>query len=252
MDRTAALNEAIDNIRCRCAISGAVLKRLAILSMLVDHTAAILVRRYVSMAGSQMTPQQREFWKSVYYYMRRFGRLAFPIFCFLLIEGFLHTRDVKKYASRLFLFALISEYPFDFALHHAQPLMTKQNVFFTLLIGLLVLIGIRVFRGIIPIQLMIMVVGMIFARELRTDYNYHGVFLIELLYITRFSRFWQSGCGAAYMQYYEKMPTPLAFIPIYLYNGTRGRQIKYFFYFFYPAHLLILGVLAYYMLPQFM
>ena len=95
-----------------------------------------------------------------------------------------------------------------------------------------------------------MITGMFAAKLLNSDYSYKGVFIIEMLYITRFSPLLQSGCGASFMQYYEKMPTPLAFIPIYFYNGKRGRQPKYFFYFFYPAHLMILGVLTNIILPR--
>ena len=245
-----SLNVKLNAFREKYGVPGSFLKWLAVISMLVDHTAATVVRRYSVLTASSQSAETARFLKLLYRHMRRFGRLAFPIYCFLLLEGFLHTRDRKKYAMRLFLFALISEYPFDYALHNSQPLMTKQNVFFTLFIGMAVLIGIAQLQGRIMIQLMIMAAGLITARLLKTDYSYHGIFLIETLYITRFSRFFQSGCGAAYMQYYEKMPTPLAFIPVYFYNGKRGRQHKYFFYLFYPVHLIILGIIANEILPR--
>lgn len=235
--------------RERFGISGAALKMLAVVSMFIDHAGATLVRRYITLSAGHVTPEHLALCKQIYYYMRRIGRLAFPIFCFMIVEGFLHTKDLKKYLSRMLLFAILSEFPFDFALHHGQDLFDKQNVYFTLLIGLLVLTGIRVFYGRIPLQLAVMVSGMILARLLKTDYSYKGVFIIEMLYITRFTRFWQCACGASFMQYYEKMPTPLAFIPIWLYNGKRGRQHKMLYYFFYPGHLLLLGVLTWHVLP---
>ena len=74
--------------------------------------------------------------------MRMIGRVAFPIFCFLLIQGFLHTHDVKKYAARLFAFALISELPFDLAFKGKID-FSYQNVFFTLFIGLMTMIAFR-------------------------------------------------------------------------------------------------------------
>ena len=236
----------MEGIRARFGIPGSVLKTLAVVSMLVDHAGATVFSSLARYPQIALTAPARA---RLVWVMRRFGRLAFPIFCFLLVEGFLHTRDVRKYALRLFVFALISEPCFDFCLHYRQPLMNKQNVYFTLLIGLLVLWGVREWKGRVVLQLMLMVSGMLLARLLKTDYSYRGVFIIEMLYITRFSKLTQSLCGAAYMQWYEKMPTPLAFIPVYLYNGKRGRQIRYFFYAFYPGHLLILGLLNNYLLP---
>ena len=239
----------VESFREHFGISGAVLKTIAVVSMFIDHAGASLVRRYISLTAGHVTPQQAALYKQIYYYMRRIGRLAFPIFCFMIVEGFLHTKDLKKYLSRMLLFAFLSEFPFDYALHHGQAIFDKQNVYFTLLIGLLVLTGIRAFYGRIPLQLAVMVSGMILARLLKTDYSYKGVFIIEMLYITRFTRFWQCACGASFMQYYEKMPTPLAFVPIWLYNGKRGRQHKMLYYFFYPGHLLLLGLLTWHVLP---
>lgn len=108
------------------------LKWIAIISMLVDHFAVAI---YVNMADYQF---------DVYRVMRGIGRIAFPIYCFLLVEGFCHTHDVKRYISRCFLFAVISEVPFDLAVHGAWVYPEGQNVFFTLAIGLCTLYAISV------------------------------------------------------------------------------------------------------------
>ena len=123
-------------------ISGSTLKLIAIVSMLIDHTAATVIRALLISASPDWQPGLR----TLYSVSRDIGRLAFPIFCFLLVEGFLHTRNPKKYAGRLFLFALISEIPFDLALQSGWFDPGKQNVYFTLLIGLLVLMGLSYFR----------------------------------------------------------------------------------------------------------
>ena len=103
-------------------ISGFTLKVIAILSMLIDHTGAAVVEKAIlklpSVTGNA---DLLAFWTRTDQVMRAIGRIAFPIFCFLLVEGFIYTRDVKKYAGRLLLFALLSEFPFDLAL--------KQGVF---------------------------------------------------------------------------------------------------------------------------
>ncbi len=238
------IDRKMKEIRAKSPLSNGVLKLIAILSMLVDHTGATIVShlRY----STRFSPEVARFMTQIYRPMRRFGRLAFPIFCFFIVEGFFRTRNVKKYAGRLFLFALISEFPFDFALHNGQPLMAKQNVYFTLLIGLLVIWCINdCFKGMIIPSLMVMIFGMMFAWMLQTDYSYHGVFLIEVLYITRFSSFYQNACGAAYVFWYEGIPTPLSFLLTFFYNGKKGPSFgRYFFYIFYPAHLLLLGLLT--------
>ena len=95
----------------RRGISGNGLKLIALLSMLTDHFGAVVVER--TRVFNQFDTQ---FWDTIYGPLRSVGRLAFPIFCFLLVEGFIHTKDVKKYFFRLMLFAFLSEIPFNLAL----------------------------------------------------------------------------------------------------------------------------------------
>ena len=105
-------------------ISGSTLKMIAIVTMLIDHIGAAVLARLLMVNGlgelDQTNADAIMQWLSAngalywtYTIMRMIGRVAFPIFCFLLVEGFLHTHDVKKYAMRLGLFALLSEIPFD-------------------------------------------------------------------------------------------------------------------------------------------
>ncbi len=117
-------------------IDGSTLKLAAITIMLIDHTAATVLGRIL-----QKTDNYNGLLNSIYIVMRLIGRLAFPIFCFLLVEGMIHTHNRLKYAMRLAVFAIISEIPFDLALFGKPFYLHYQNVFFTLLIGLLVLIG---------------------------------------------------------------------------------------------------------------
>ena len=125
----------------RC-LSAAVLKWTAILTMLIDHVgAAVLAGLAKKHQGWGVGVFSRDF----YYATRVIGRIAFPIFCFLLIEGLFHTRSRWKYLFRLGLFAVISEIPFDLAFQGTLLEFGSQNVFFTLFFGLLCITCIRYF-----------------------------------------------------------------------------------------------------------
>lgn len=135
-------------------ISGSTIKIIAVVAMLIDHIAAAVLMRqivangFMEVAGSGNLTEIMNWLmeNGVLYYvysaMRMIGRLGFPIFCFLLVEGFQRTRNVKKYALRLAAFALISEIPFDLAFKGEFFFIGYQNVYFTLLLGLLALCGI--------------------------------------------------------------------------------------------------------------
>ncbi len=148
---TGDLTETIVTKDKRKGIPGSTLKLLAIFVMLIDHIAAtvlsnILVSVNFFMMGSAASQDPYyQTMSAVYFIMRLVGRLGFPLFCFLLVEGFIHTRNKLKYVIRLALFCLISEIPFDLAFSGQVFYMGYQNVFFTLLIGFVVMCG---FQGI--------------------------------------------------------------------------------------------------------
>lgn len=247
----------------RAGISGSTLKIIAITTMLIDHIGAAILGRLLLVHGineiNAADPAGTIQWlneNAVLYWsytaMRLIGRVAFPIFCFLLIQGFLHTRDVTKYALRLFAFALISELPFDLAFRGKID-FSYQNVFFTLFIGLLTMIA---FRWIeerlnwrqwqrIALYIAALAGGIMLAELLKTDYAGKGVICIMILYIFRKTKVQQivAGCVA----FCWELTAPIAFLPIAFYNGKRGLNIKYFFYAFYPVHLLILYLIVYLM-----
>lgn len=212
------------------------LKYIAILSMLLDHLGVLLYERI---------PE----W--TYDVLRMSGRLAFPIFCFCLVEGYLHTRSFSKYAMRLGIFALVSEIPFDLLIHKSLLYPQGNNVMFTLWIGLVVIHMMSHYmdqgtRGMLYIFL-IVTLGMGLAELLQVDYSWRGVILVVLLYFTRDQKWLMIGSGVVIMLMGNsilEITAPLAFIPVYFYNGTRGSQPKYLFYLFYPIHLLVLGLMG--------
>ena len=117
-------------------LSGSWLKIIAMVSMVIDHVALHLLRFYPDYTVALFSVGSKQV--SWYFLMRCIGRLAFPLFAFLLVEGFLHTHDRMKYGRNLLLFALLSEIPFDLA-HQGCLFAPKQNVFFTLFLGFLAL-----------------------------------------------------------------------------------------------------------------
>lgn len=233
-------------------LSGSTLKWIAVVTMLIDHVgAAVLLRVYRTNCFRLTTEGLRQL-VLVYRVMRAIGRVAFPIYCFLLVEGFRRTGNALKYALRLFLFALISEIPFDLAFH-SQILETEyQNVFFTLFFGLAAMIAAdaicrrwlkeewtlryRILEMVVVGGCTAVAAGM--AWLLRTDYSWKGVGCIMIMYLFRRNKTTQIAAGIS--SFLWENTAFLAFIPIALYNGKRGLKMKYFFYIFYPAHLLVL------------
>ena len=172
-----------------------------------------------------------------------------PIFCFLLVEGFVHTRDVKKYVRRLFLFALISEVPFDLAFFRTPFALDHQNVYWTLALGVLAMAGLKHFEkpdGSASWKGLLCAAGCTLAALLAcTDYNGIGVLIICALYLTRGDRKRQCIVGAVLFAW--ELTAPLAFVLVWFYNGQRGRctpAMQKVFYWFYPVHLSVLAVVT--------
>lgn len=213
------------------------LKIIAVLTMLIDHVGASLVWQLV---------EQQDTIYIIYRGMRYIGRIAFPIYCFFIVEGLLHTRSVKKYMARLLVFALISELPFDYALM-GEFTMKYQNVFFTLALGLGCIWGFQVLEekmqegfGQILLKLAVLVVTYGAAELMHTDYGGFGVAIIAVLYLLRKNKLMQ--CGAGAIGFSWELTAPLSFVLLYYYNGEKGKQVnKYLFYGFYPVHLAVLA-----------
>ena len=236
-------------------LSGADLKWIAVITMLIDHIGAALLEGLYVDRGYRWGSGVFAFEFDAA--LRAVGRLAFPIFCFLLVEGLVHTRSRWKYLLRLAVFALISELPFDRAFFHSWWTMQHQNVFFTLAFGLCACAAwdwltkgnapnCHPLRGIAAMLLAFAALDA--AYILSTDYGALGVLLILVLYFLR-EKPWERdflGIGVLCLMvliggsHWSEVLGALSFPLFHLYNGQRGRQLKYFFYVFYPAHLLLL------------
>lgn len=264
------------------SLTGYHLKLIALITMLIDHIAAVVLWRLykasfgitASMQLSNAIGDQIVVWVAsnqeliytIYEWMRYIGRMAFPIYCFLLVEGFLHTRNVTKYAGRLALFALISEIPFDLAIAGQWWSLEYSNVFFTLVFGLLTVwavsyiekfyefwqekqweptlgLIITAMAGVIVVAVM----GGFAELVLHTDYGFGGVVAILILYLFRKQRemaFALCILALSVMSSSTEILALFMLYPIMRYDGTRGKNIKYVFYAFYPVHLLILALIC--------
>lgn len=248
----------------KSGISAFTLKMIAVVTMLIDHIGASFIERYL-VANDMLEGVPL----CLYFTMRGIGRMAFPIYCFLLVQGFGYTRSKLKYAVRLLVFAIISEVPFDMAIWNSTWDLDHNNVFWTLLLGLLTIWGLDVFRTKLSfidkskstfrwfavtlfrciIMTSIILTGMIIAEYvLRCDYGASGVATIVTMYLLK--NYKMTGYSVAVI-ILGLLTSPiewlalLMLVPLWFYNGKRGPQMKYFFYAFYPAHLLVLGIICY-------
>ncbi len=258
----------------RKGLSTAGLRVIAMATMLADHIGAVFIERVLVANGVRDVLDMSTFsaWNVLYCVLRSAGRIAFPLYIFLMVEGFEKTRSRWKYALRLLILAVVSEIPFDLAVSLRSKVLTTgnflefgyQNVIFTLLIGFLCIWCLSfVIKKNMEVKestdllryltcaasvLTVMVLFMIAAWMMNTDYSYTGVGAISAMYLLRRYRIWNIGVCCAIL---TLMPLNIfeafcfiAIAPVAYYNGEKGRSNRIFNYAFYPAHLLLLWLLA--------
>lgn len=233
------------------------LKIIAIVSMFCDHFGDAFVGHFS--------------------FFNLIGRIAFPIFAFQISEGFMHTKNLKKYFFRLGIFTIISQIPFSlFSYKFLNATSLSLNVFFTLFLGLL---SIYLYEFIIKLFhksnnlkdmksklhripfdkligiIIVLLIGYL-AEILKTDYGFWGILVIFAFYffkedklamIISFVTLCVLKYGIQILQYGYNIGyillglfTALSIVFIGLYNGKQGKKIKYALYIFYPIHLLLL------------
>lgn len=243
-------------------MSSFVIKIIAIITMFCDHFSDAILGKLS--------------------FLNIIGRIAFPLFCFQIVIGYKHTKNVNKYLLRLFIFSLISQIPFSLFTYVYLGQIDLLNVFFTLSLGLLAIYILdTVPKKYKILALLIDIFIMIFAEFAKTDYGWFGVCLILCFYlfyndkkskptkkvsensITFFNNnilfclVYLTLCIIKYSSYFGLTYTYIViaeiigtFFPVIfmlLYNGKKGPGLKYLFYIFYPLHLLIL-VIAHYLI----
>lgn len=218
------------------------LKIIACVTMLIDHATLF----FDSKADYNLVAT-----------MHAIGRLAFPIFAFLIAEGFYHTRNVYKYLSRLLIFAIISQIPYNIVFQHEWIQWEQLNILFNFFFALFALWIYKKnkYAGIVAV----IVISYLNQSVIHTGYGAYGILLVFFFYIFRGSFIKQAGSltilMAAYItelliRYYPRTSfymflqgfAVLSLFVLYFYNGRKGKDIKYLFYVFYPTHIALLGI----------
>lgn len=250
-------------------MSAFALKIIAMVTMFIDHLFASCIDPYgvdVWNISRHIVPGTGT---TLYWISRMIGRIAFPIFCFQIVEGVRYTKNWKRYMARLALLALISEIPFDLALKNFQIDMSSQNVFLTLLFGMMIVTFMKVVDQdwkYLVWPVLVFGYGYMAKFIFHTDYDWSGVVCIAVMglmnepwekvfrpYTPAVSQmihvvFAALGIFVLYYKNSFEIYGFFALLPIALYNGRKGyssKKVQYAFYFFYPVHLIVLFVIAY-------
>ena len=223
-------------IRC---LNGTMLKIIAMVSMVIDHV------------GDMFFPELL--------WMRMIGRLAMPVFAFCITEGYIHTRNRKKYLLRMGIFALISEVPFDLAFEGKIGL-SHQNIMVSFFISIVALMLFDLIRGSKKdisgkysikrtlLGILAVIAMAVVALLVKADYTFFAVIAVFLFYAFKdVNPYVRPVPGIAFLALTRNVgyycTTGLSLIPLLLYNGKKGKGLKWLFYVFYPGHLLLLYVL---------
>ena len=242
-------------------MSSFVIKIIAIISMICDHASDAIIGHFS--------------------FFNLIGRIAFPLFCFQLVNGYKHTKNLNKYITRLIIFGIISQIPFSFFIYFYSGSFTTLNIFFTLALGLLAIYVLdKLPNNLKFIGIILDILIIVLAEIIKVDYGWFGVALILCIYLFDKERNVKSIdnrnnidilnklknnyvftivffilCFIKYYGFFANVPSHIVweqilftFSPIIfmlLYNGKKGPSLKYFFYAFYPIHLAIFAFVSY-------
>lgn len=240
------------------------LKIIAIITMFIDHVGIVVLQPYLNAKMDSLGYDLTQALNKIYGITRSIGRIAFPLFAFLLVEGFFHTRNRWKYLLRLAIFAIISEVPFNLAIARSTFSTEKQSVLIALTICFLMLIVLDhvrninltdFWRGLFTLAIIAAFTAI--GYFVKCDYDYKAPLMVAGIYLLYpiFNAYRFTFCiGTGLMFFWEwsktirNFPASLAPMLLCFYNGQKGRSLKYFFYLFYPIHLIILYFISRYLI----
>ena len=229
----------MEKIKSIKGINGAQLKYIAFASMFIDHFNKAIITPFLTGTGPMVI---------ITTIFDILGRIAFPIFAFMIVEGFFKTKSRWSYLRNLLIFTVISEIPYDM-FQSAEFVNTwSQNILWGLALGLFTIMVIDKLKAYIKkrplwifVSLLIVALSSLGSMLISSDYEYYAIIIIYLYYIFYDKRLVASGLG--YLVIIKEIYAILGFATVLLYNGEKGKQNKIFNYLFYPVHLLIFGII---------
>ena len=229
----------MDKIKNLKGINGAQLKYIAFISMFIDHFNKTIITPYLTGSGPLVILT------TIFDVL---GRIAFPIFCFCIVEGFFKTKSRWSYLRNLLIFAIISEIPYDMFQSAVFINTWSQNILWGLALGLFTIMVIDKLKEKIKkrplwifISIILVALSSLGSMLISADYEYYAIIIIYIYYLFYDKRLLASGLG--YLVIIKEIYAILGFATVLLYNGEKGKQNKIFNYLFYPLHLLIFGII---------
>ena len=220
-------------------IHGAQLKYIAFASMFIDHFNKALITPFLTGSGVL---------NIITTIFDILGRIAFPIFAFMIVEGFFKTKSRWKYLRNLLVFATISEIPYDMFQSAVFINTRSQNILWGLALGLFTIMVIDKLKERIKkrplwifVSILIVALSSLLSMLISADYEYYAIIIIYIYYLFYDKRLLASGLG--FLVIIKEIYAILGFATVLLYNGEKGKQNKIFNYLFYPVHLLVLGII---------
>ncbi len=229
----------MEKIKSIKGINGAQLKYIAFASMFIDHFNKAIITPFLTGTGPMVI---------ITTIFDILGRIAFPIFAFMVVEGFFKTKSRWSYLRNLLIFAVISEIPYDM-FQSAEFVNTwSQNILWGLALGLFTIMVIDKLKDYIKkrplwifVSILIVVLSSLGSMLISSDYEYYAIIIIYLYYLFYDKRLLAS--GLSYLVIIKEIYAILGFATVLFYNGEKGKQNKIFNYLFYPVHLLIFGII---------
>lgn len=225
-------------------ISGSVLWVLAMIFLLMDHFGAIFMEMGVLGAATEAGMDIYSPYMVPDLVLRLFGAIGFPLATYLFVDGFRRTKNIKEYAWKILAVAVVAEIPFDLAVYRNPFYIWHQNLFFTFLLGIAVLMGLKRYGSNMLMKIVVLLAGCAASLVLRGDHGVEGLVLICAMYLLWERRLLQIVfCAVILLQNPFGTLSILAFLPIWLYDGKDYEKLQNVFYIFYPVHILLLYLL---------